>query len=823
MTAPSRGTQHPHPHLHLHQHASAIAASQASQNTAPVAEFRCLFTHDVRRKQKRWQDGFLKFHSFNNRVMVYDQARNFLGDTYYKDGNELHEGDELSLDKGVMIEVAEALGVTQTDLTALLERRPKEPPPRPAAASQPRPFQRPTSVAPANPQRHASQLRHKSLNTLLGTPKGPMGKAQLAKSPYETRQEKENDVVEERASKRQKIVQSAPAWRASSPVQEPSPIPKKSAVPVSGHVDARATRPPAKFIPPSAAVIVIDSEPETLPAITSDVTLPGTPPRVSEARSRPIAPAHSAIPTFTERAQVHTPRIPRGKVPVPHVKAAEIPRQSAPTSSPPVSATNRLENVDLAVQPSRPSAKEAAPVSSLPRDPRVKSLRLSVGVKRGTLLCQALPQQRTRAREDSQARRSRDTSRSVGKEMSPVVLQSSGKSSRKVTPTSSTVERGTRHKRERSPVKDGVPRKRARVPRSPPRVSPDVDDDPAVVHGLMDQQLLVLSPPVSESEAHSAVKNTTPLNESSATHSAARKDSEGIQKLPSKRKPIQAAHTKKNSEGEIGSTSNLPKHTSAPIVHATLPTPILEPPALLSRGISPAYSEASETRSRTGSTSPGKKALSTGGFRKKPSRATKQASSALRPPEIPPQSLRHETVALPPHPLRANRKGPLMSTTELAALLQEPVRKQQDTNDPFEDEASGKGKSPTRNFRRVRSENDAPIPSTAENWEKRNLPKLSSDTTNITEPDTSSIIVVGAKEPPKKRPNALSALIKKTDPRRKFQRTQSLSVDTANMQSPTETDPVSPVVDQDIGPWSTDAFDLFDWRPPRRGALDSAA
>lgn len=26
-----------------------------------------------------------------------------------------------------------------------------------------------------------------------------------------------------------------------------------------------------------------------------------------------------------------------------------------------------------------------------------------------------------------------------------------------------------------------------------------------------------------------------------------------------------------------------------------------------------------------------------------------------------------------------------------------------------------------------------------------------------------------------------------------------------------------PPVDTDVGPWSTEAFDLFDWRPPGRG------
>ena len=31
-----------------------------------------------------------------------------------------------------------------------------------------------------------------------------------------------------------------------------------------------------------------------------------------------------------------------------------------------------------------------------------------------------------------------------------------------------------------------------------------------------------------------------------------------------------------------------------------------------------------------------------------------------------------------------------------------------------------------------------------------------------------------------------------------------------------EVDLPSPVVDKDVGPWSTEAGDLFDWRPPGR-------
>ncbi|GME36530.1 uncharacterized protein LTHEOB_1130 [Neofusicoccum parvum] len=111
------------------------AQSSAAANTAPVHEFRCLYTHDLRRKQKRWKDGFLKFHTFNKRVMVYDQPRNYIGDTHWKDGDTLYDGDELTLENGVIVQVAEPVATTQTDLTPILQKKPKDTPERPGPAN----------------------------------------------------------------------------------------------------------------------------------------------------------------------------------------------------------------------------------------------------------------------------------------------------------------------------------------------------------------------------------------------------------------------------------------------------------------------------------------------------------------------------------------------------------------------------------------------------------------------------------------------------------------------------------------------------------------
>ncbi|EFQ87023.1 hypothetical protein CFE70_006595 [Pyrenophora teres f. teres 0-1] len=770
MTAPLRNTQH----------ASAIAAITASQNTAPVAEFRCLFTQDIKRKQKRWQDGYLKFHTFNNRVMVYDQARNFLGDTYYKDSNELQEGDELHLNNGALVEVAEAMDITHTDLTLLLEKKNKEAPPRPSAPSQSKPFQRPSSVAPTNAQRNGSQLRHKSLNTLLGTPKGPIGKAQPIKSPYdarkekETDKEKENEVIEERAPKRQKAAQAPPAWRASSPAQEESPAARS-------RVQVQA-RKPTKFIPPTATVITIDSEPDPHPAFLSVVSMPDTPPKATKPRAERRQLATPAPQPVSRQPLAKTPRIPKGKVPVPSVRALETPKQRAPPSSPPVSACNRLSNVDFAIQVSKEPPKEPTP----PKDPeppiaplagrKPKSLRLTAGVKRGRLLCQAFAQQAPTVAASKV--KPRTASRRPSKEPSLARNQENDSASR---------SRVSASKRASADAEDVAP-KRVRMSKSPVVPSSSLCEDPEVIHGRMDQQLLVTSSPVQVQVASSPPVEVSkpkpiPVKKVASKKAVVPKPPEAIvpqsKSLSPKPVPRKAQARKKAVD----------KSTPAPP-----PAPVLDAPRPSARDVSPTHTEPSEVQSR--------------------------APAAKRSKKQPVTKNSTTDAATPPHPLRANKNGPLMSTTELAGILQQPKNLAKALADPIEDEgnALGNGKSSNRNFRRVRSENDAPIPSISEEWEKRNLPKPQTDTVDEAQQSGSAAVTAEAVAEVPKKQGGLSALIKRTDPRRRFKRTQSLHVDTSSdlPETMVEVECPSPVVDVDIGPWSTEAGDLFDWRPPGR-------
>ena len=188
-----------------------------TQNTAPVLDFRCLYTYDLRRKQKRWQDGLLRFHTFNKRIMVYDVPRNYIGDKHWRGEGIVGDGDEFELDRGVLIQVGEATGSMEQDLTELLEKRtPRDVASGLGSSSPVEDTSNTTMASPAVVQ--PSLLKPKSLNALLGTPQGPIGRASLSKkSPHEMRETRNNvPCTDGRPTKRLRIAESSPI--VSAPV-----------------------------------------------------------------------------------------------------------------------------------------------------------------------------------------------------------------------------------------------------------------------------------------------------------------------------------------------------------------------------------------------------------------------------------------------------------------------------------------------------------------------------------------------------------------------------------------------------------------------------
>ncbi|KAK4459406.1 hypothetical protein QBC42DRAFT_348864 [Cladorrhinum samala] len=215
------------------------AATGAS--SAPVLEFVCLFTHDLRRKQKRWQDGRLKYHTFNKRVMVYDDRGNFIGDMHWTRDYDFDEGEEVQLERGgVIVQVSECVGRQNQDLSELLDKRAKEKEQR-----QQRTLARPTAAAQAATRTPIATPRVR-LDQSIGAPTGHYGRALVpAGSPFERRQQQANESPESRddsrATKRRKYDETPPSRMGYAQALFGAPL-TLSAVPMSS---APSRKPPA--------------------------------------------------------------------------------------------------------------------------------------------------------------------------------------------------------------------------------------------------------------------------------------------------------------------------------------------------------------------------------------------------------------------------------------------------------------------------------------------------------------------------------------------------------------------------------------------------
>ncbi|KAI0130581.1 hypothetical protein BJ170DRAFT_578825, partial [Xylariales sp. AK1849] len=203
------------------QSSAASSCVQGPSSSALVLEYVCLFTHDLRRKQKRWQDGRIKFHAFNKRIMVYDERGNFIGDTHWREDHEFGDGEEIELERGgTIVQAAECVGSRSQDLSELIDKRVQEKVQRYTAAAAHLSRPAPRALAPVAPLGVAphSQLQHKSLPSLIGTPTGHHGRALLpTESPFEERQKlnAERSLAQQDESphpaKRRKRAQSPPS------------------------------------------------------------------------------------------------------------------------------------------------------------------------------------------------------------------------------------------------------------------------------------------------------------------------------------------------------------------------------------------------------------------------------------------------------------------------------------------------------------------------------------------------------------------------------------------------------------------------------------
>ncbi|RPB03575.1 hypothetical protein L873DRAFT_1731451 [Choiromyces venosus 120613-1] len=86
--------------------------------TAPVDEYRVMWTANKTQKIKKWHDGFLRYHSFNRRMLVYDDGRHLVADMYLRDREFLGEGDELEFEHH-LVSIEDFSGSVNQDLTPI--------------------------------------------------------------------------------------------------------------------------------------------------------------------------------------------------------------------------------------------------------------------------------------------------------------------------------------------------------------------------------------------------------------------------------------------------------------------------------------------------------------------------------------------------------------------------------------------------------------------------------------------------------------------------------------------------------------------------------
>ncbi|KAK6533743.1 hypothetical protein TWF694_002674 [Orbilia ellipsospora] len=92
-----------------------------SSQSAPIDEYIVLWTADKYKKLKKWHDGYLRYHTFNKRLMVYDHMMNKVCDKFLPEPEPIDVGDELVFDTH-LITIEAIKGRQAQDLRPLFEK-----------------------------------------------------------------------------------------------------------------------------------------------------------------------------------------------------------------------------------------------------------------------------------------------------------------------------------------------------------------------------------------------------------------------------------------------------------------------------------------------------------------------------------------------------------------------------------------------------------------------------------------------------------------------------------------------------------------------------
>ncbi|KAK6504440.1 hypothetical protein TWF506_002638 [Arthrobotrys conoides] len=92
-----------------------------TSHSAPIDEYIVLWTADKYKKLKKWHDGYLRYHTFNKRLMVYDHLMNKVCDKFLPEPEQMDVGDELIFDSH-LVTIEDIKGRQTQDLRPLFEK-----------------------------------------------------------------------------------------------------------------------------------------------------------------------------------------------------------------------------------------------------------------------------------------------------------------------------------------------------------------------------------------------------------------------------------------------------------------------------------------------------------------------------------------------------------------------------------------------------------------------------------------------------------------------------------------------------------------------------
>ncbi|KAK6343118.1 hypothetical protein TWF718_008491 [Orbilia javanica] len=99
----------------------SFASIPLTSHSAPIDEYIVLWTADKYKKLKKWHDGYLRYHTFNKRLMVYDHLMNKVCDKFLPEPEQMDVGDELIFDSH-LVTIEDIKGRQAQDLRPLFEK-----------------------------------------------------------------------------------------------------------------------------------------------------------------------------------------------------------------------------------------------------------------------------------------------------------------------------------------------------------------------------------------------------------------------------------------------------------------------------------------------------------------------------------------------------------------------------------------------------------------------------------------------------------------------------------------------------------------------------